>query len=417
MRVQHQRVNITWTHFKQKNLGFSVTVRLMLLLCVLFNYTHASSESDSSIIAGDAQFERYLPLLQHQRVAVCANNASAVAGLNIVLQLQQRGIKVRKIFSPEHGFLGTNAAGAKVANTMLNNIAIISLYGTHDKPTQAELADVDIIVYDLQDVGVRYYTYISTLQKLMEAAITYAKPLLILDRPNPNGFYIDGPILEEKYKSFVGMQAIPLVYGMTSGEYAKMLVGEQWLDLDLSHKAQQLQLTIIPVINYNHQSKYQLDLKPSPNLPNMSAVYWYPSLGLFEGSQLSIGRGTAMPFQVIGHPAYKQEFSFVPHAEPYATEPRLAGQLCHGWDLRMSASQVLLKLHGQLDLSWLINSYQQFPCHDKFFTPFFDQLAGTASLRQQIIAGFTESQIRASWQEDLSKFKTIRQKYLLYSES
>jgi uncharacterized protein YbbC (DUF1343 family) len=294
---------------------------------------------------------------------------------------------------------------------------IVSLYGKKDKPTKNDLADVDVIIFDIQDVGVRYYTYISSLQRIMEAVSEYNKPLIILDRANPNGFYIDGPILEPKYKSFVGMQAIPIVYGMTIGEYARMLVGEEWLDLSPKNKSQQLKLTIIPVANYTHASKYQLTDKPSPNLPNMTAIYLYPSLGWFEGTQLSIGRGTSTPFQVIGHPDYKTDFSFTPHPMSGATNPPFNGKLCYGWDLQMSANDALEQVNGRINLEYLLRAYKEFPDKAHFFTNFFDKLAGNDSLKQQIIAGKTESEIRSSWQPGLKKFATIRNKYLLYPEN
>lgn len=279
---------------------------ILLVLALILQLTTANAAN--TLQAADANFASYLPLLANQRVAIFTNNASQVDGQNIVKVLLQHNVNIVKIFSPEHGFSGLSDAGTKVANSEESNLQIISLYGKKDQPSAQDLNNVDVIVFDIQDVGVRYYTYISSLQKLMEAATNNHKPLIILDRPNPNASYIDGPILEAKYKSFVGMQAIPIVYGMTIGEYAKMLVGEKWLDLMPKSKASQLKLTIIPMLNYTHASKYQIDIRPSPNLPNMAAIYWYPSLGWFEGTQLSVGRGTEMPFQVLGYPGFKSEF-------------------------------------------------------------------------------------------------------------
>ena len=386
-----------------------LTIALMLQLI--------TANAANTVQAADANFASYLPLLANQRVAIFTNNASQVDGQNIVNVLLQHNVNIVKIFSPEHGFSGLSDAGAKVANSKESNLQIISLYGKKDQPSAQDLNNVDVIVFDIQDVGVRYYTYISSLQKLMEAATNNHKPLIILDRPNPNASYIDGPILEAKYKSFVGMQAIPIVYGMTIGEYAKMLVGEKWLDLMPKSKASQLKLTIIPMLNYTHASKYQIDIRPSPNLPNMAAIYWYPSLGWFEGTQLSVGRGTEMPFQVLGYPGFKSEFSFKPQPSTGALNPPLNGQICHGWNLQMSESAVFLQINGQIQLRYLIDSYQQFPNKSKFFTLFFSKLAGTDSLRQQIIAGTSESEIRRSWQKGLQQFKLIRIKYLLYPES
>ncbi len=377
----------------------------------------ASVNANELIQPADANFTSYVPLLKNQRVAIFANNASQINGQNIVNALLERKVNIVKIFSPEHGFSGLSDAGSEVANSQESNLQIISLYGKKDKPSAEDLNNVDIIVFDIQDVGVRYYTYISSLQKLMEAAAENNKPLIILDRPNPNAYYVDGPILEKKYKSFVGMQPVPIVYGMTIGEYANMLVGEKWLDLKPKVKAQTLKLKIIPITNYTHNSQYQITTRPSPNLPNMTAIYWYPSLGWFEGTQLSIGRGTAMPFQVLGYPTFNTEFSFIPQPTTGAMNPPLNGQLCHGWDLQMSESTAYQQTYGKIRLDYLISSYQEFPEKDKFFTSFFVKLAGTDLLRQQIIMGKSESEIRASWQNDLQQFKLIRAKYLLYPES
>jgi uncharacterized protein YbbC (DUF1343 family) len=389
---------------------------IFFLICSIILPFFAQAES---IINGDARFELYESQISNKRVAVFANNSSQVNGQNIVDFLSKKQINIVKVFTPEHGFNVEADAGSAVnnQNSADSKPKIVSLYGKKDKPTKNDLADVDVIIFDIQDVGVRYYTYISSLQRIMEAVSEYNKPLIILDRANPNGFYIDGPILEPKYKSFVGMQAIPIVYGMTIGEYARMLVGEEWLDLSPKNKSQQLKLTIIPVANYTHASKYQLTDKPSPNLPNMTAIYLYPSLGWFEGTQLSIGRGTSTPFQVIGHPDYKTDFSFTPHPMSGATNPPFNGKLCYGWDLQMSANDALEQVNGRINLEYLLRAYKEFPDKAHFFTNFFDKLAGNDSLKQQIIAGKTESEIRSSWQPGLKKFATIRNKYLLYPEN
>ncbi len=389
---------------------------IFFFICYLTLSLYANAES---IINGDAQFELYESQISNKRVAVFANNSSQVNGQNIVDFLIKKQINIVKVFTPEHGFNVEADAGSAVTNqnSADSKVRIVSLYGKKDKPSKSDLADVDIIIFDIQDVGVRYYTYISSLQKMMEAASEYNKPLIILDRANPNGFYIDGPILEPKYKSFVGMQAIPIVYGMTIGEYARMLVGEKWLDLKPKSKASQLKLTIIPVANYTHASKYQLTDKPSPNLPNMTAIYLYPSLGWFEGTRLSIGRGTSMPFQVIGHPDYKTDFSFTPHPMSGATNPPLNGKLCYGWDLQMPADEALEQTNGKINLEYLLRAYKEFPDKAHFFTNFFDKLAGNSNLKQQIIAGKTESEIRSSWQPGLTKFATIRNRYLIYPEN
>lgn len=387
-------------------------ISLFILILVI-----STAHANDSVQPADANFAAYLPLLQNQRVAIFANNASQVQDQNIVNALLERKINIVKIFSPEHGFSGVSDAGSEVANSRESNLQIISLYGKKDKPSAEDLSNVDVIVFDIQDVGVRYYTYISSLQKLMEAATENNKPLIILDRPNPNAFYIDGPVLENKYKSFVGMQAVPIVYGMTIGEYAKMLVGQKWLDVKPKSKAQELKLSVIPISNYTHASKYSIVTRPSPNLPNMTSIYWYPSLGWFEGTQLSVGRGTAMPFQVLGYPTFNSNFSFTPKPTQGAINPPLNGKLCYGWNFQMNESNAYQQTHGQIQLSYLISSYQQFPEKDKFFTAFFAKLAGTDLLRQQIIANKSESEIRASWQENLQQFKLIREKYLLYPEN
>lgn len=392
----------------------------MRLIIICFALISSSLTYAQNIQNGDQQFKRYEAALTGKKVAVFANNASQVDNQNIVNFLLQNKINVVKIFTPEHGFSVEKDAGAAVGeqqNEFNHKLQVVSLYGSKDKPDSNDLKNVDIVVFDIQDVGVRFYTYISSLQKLMEALADNNKPLLILDRANPNSFYIDGPVLERKYKSFVGMQAIPIVYGMTIGEYAQMLIGEQWLDLKPKNKAKKLRLQIIPVAGYTHASKYVIDSKPSPNLPNMTAIYLYPSLGLFEGTQLSIGRGTDMPFQVIGHPDYKTDFSFTPEPTTGATNPPLKGKICYGWNLQKSPDETLTLLNGQINLNYLITAYHAYPDKEHFFTPFFDKLAGINLLKKQIITGKSESEIRESWQPELAKFKRIRHKYLIYPES
>lgn len=365
-----------------------------------------------------ANYSAYANLIQNKRVAVFANNASQVDGETIVNFLLQKNINIVKIFSPEHGFSGNADAGAKVSNDRINNIPVISLYGTKEQPSKQDLANVDIIVFDIQDVGVRYYTYISSLQKLMEAAAYNNKPIIILDRPNPNANYVDGPVLESNYHSFVGMQAIPIVYGMTIGEYAKMLVGEQWLNLKPKSLALNLDLTVIPIQNYSHDSYYAIPAKPSPNLPNMNSILWYPSLGWFEGTKLSIGRGTNAPFQVLGSDKTTGEsFSFTPHSTVGALHPPLENKLCYGWNLRMSESHATAQINKQIQLSLLINSYNNYSDKAHFFTPFFEKLVGNSQLRQQIINNTSESEIRKSWESGINKFKKTRAKYLIYPDS
>jgi uncharacterized protein YbbC (DUF1343 family) len=393
--------------------------------------------------------DQYLPLLQGQSVAVFANPTSIVGSSHLVDTLLKKGIHIQKIFSPEHGFRGDADAGATVGNQTdpQTGIPVVSLYGSKLKPTADDLADVDVLLFDIQDVGVRFYTYISSLQKFLESAIENNRPLIILDRPDPNGFYVDGPVLDPKFKSFVGMQPIPVVYGMTIGEYARMLVGEQWLDpsvtnqLNAIHAINQsaeridsllrtlqkrpvnihlndFRLIVIPCRNYTHKSRYTLPVKPSPNLPNMQSVYLYPSLCLFEGTQISLGRGTSKPFQQFGHPSFPPGgYSFTPESLPGARNPPQLGQLCYGYDL--SRIDVAKETGNRWNLKWILKAYALFPDKDHFFTgngSGFDRLAGTAILEQQIREGLTEEDIRKSWEPALGNFKKIRKKYLLYAD-
>jgi uncharacterized protein YbbC (DUF1343 family) len=286
------------------------------------------------------------------------------------------------------------------------------LYQESKKPDKADLEDIDVVIFDIQDVGVRFYTFISTLHYIMEACAENKKSLIVLDRPNPNGFYVDGPVLEPEYRSFVGMHEVPLVYGMTIGEYATMINGEGWLNGGLK-----CDLTVIPCANYDHKSKYDLPVRPSPNLPTMNGIYLYPSLCLFEGTALSVGRGTDFPFEVFGHPDMQNcNFSFVPEPKLGAdTDPLLKDQVCMGVDLRYLRDAGHDR-PARIDLQWLIFAYNHFPDKSKFFNDYFEQLAGNAVLRKQIIMGLPEEEIRDTWKEDLEKFKLIREKYLLYQD-
>jgi uncharacterized protein YbbC (DUF1343 family) len=361
------------------------------------------------------QPQSYLPLLMGKRVAVFANQTSKVGQKHLIDVLLENHIEVVKIFTPEHGFRGDVDEFVKNSKDMRTGLPIISLYGKKLKPSAADLRDVDIILFDIQDVGVRFYTYISSLQKLMEAALQYHKPLIILDRPNPNGFYIDGPVLEPRYQSFTGMQPVPLVYGMTIGEYAKMLVGEEWLNVKPKARAKKLKLVVVPCVNYTHQSLYELPVKPSPNLPNMQSIYFYPAIGLMEATVMSVGRGTDKPFQVYGHPHLPLAFHFTPRAKPYAKYPDYRNTVCYGWDLSGSKEAVLKEINSQLQIKYLIQAYQLYPNKKHFFAG-FSASAGTHKLEQQIKAGMDAAQIRASWQPALRKFKLIRQKYLIYAD-
>jgi uncharacterized protein YbbC (DUF1343 family) len=361
---------------------------------------------------GAEQINEYLPLLQGKRVAILTNYTALVNGTNVVDTLVRRGVNIVKIFSPEHGFRGDADAGATVGNQVdaKTGIPIISLYGSKRKPSADDLADVDILLYDIQDVGIRFYTYPASLQRYMESAIENHRPLIILDRPDPNGQYVDGPVLDTAFRSFVGMQPVPVVYGMTIGEYARMLVGEGWVPGSSGFK-----LTVIPCRHYTHRSKYTLPVKPSPNLPNMQSVYLYPSLCLFEGTAISLGRGTDKPFQQFGAPSLPHDlYSFTPQSVPGATSPPLLGQVCFGYDL--SSIDVA---HDTMSLHWLLLAYRLFPDKEHFFNgngSGFDRLAGSSVLRQQIRDGLSLAAIRESWQPALNHFKTIRKKYLLYAE-
>lgn len=376
----------------------------ILLVCNCFSAT-----AQVRVLTGAERTDAYLPLLQGKRVGMLVNQTSIIGNSHLVDSLLQRNVKIVKIFSPEHGFRGEADAGEKIGNTKdrKTGLPIVSLYGKHRKPDATDLADVDILVFDLQDVGTRFYTYISSLQELMEAAAEHHKPLLVLDRPNPNGHYIDGPVLDTAFRSFVGMQPIPTVHGMTVGEYATMLNGEGWL----SNKAQ-CELTVIPCANYTHRTLYQLPVKPSPNLPNMASIYLYPSTCLFEGTVFSLGRGTEKPFQVYGHPKLpKNLFSFTPRSMPGAKSPVLMDQTCYGYDLSHEAHA-----DNKIRLDWIINAYRLFPDKEKFFNAFFNKLAGSKELMQQIKAGQSPDEIRRTWEPGLAAFQQIRRKYLLYED-
>jgi len=370
----------------------------------------------AQIITGAEQTNRYFPLLQHKKVAVCFNPTSVIGSIHLVDTLLSANINIVKIFAPEHGFRGEAEAGAVIQSAIdqKSGIPIISLYGKNKKPTPEQLRNVDIILFDMQDVGCRFFTYISTLHYVMEAAAVAKTVVLILDRPNPNGYFTDGPVLEEKYKSFVGMHPVPVVHGMTIGEYAQMINGEKWLEDNLV-----CELQIIECKNYTHSSRYSLPIKPSPNLGSDEAIYLYPSLCLFEGTDISLGRGTATPFQVFGHPDLTiGDYYFTPEPIKGVSEnPPQKGKKCRGFNLTNEAKSNL-QGNNSVNLSYLITAYKHFPKEMKFFTSpdFFDKLAGNSTLRWQIINGRTEEEIRASWQPALDNFKKTRSKYLIYPE-
>jgi uncharacterized protein YbbC (DUF1343 family) len=372
------------------------------------------AQSDSKIMVGAEQTELYFPLLKDKQIAVVANHTSLIVNDHLVDSLVRAKLAVVKIFSPEHGFRGKADAGQLIDNKidLVTGLPIISLYGSHKKPTTEDLQDVELVVFDIQDVGARFYTYISTMTYVMEACAENNIPVIILDRPNPNGFYVDGPVMDTAFKSFVGMHPVPIVHGMTVGEYAKMVNGQFWMKDSI-----QCDLTVIPVADYTHNDFYVLPEQPSPNLPNKYAVYLYPSLCLFEGTDVSIGRGTDYPFQVIGHPDFLLgSYIFVPRSIPgVATHPKHEGVYCNGQNL-IGYAQEMENNPAQLNLTWLLGYHDALNGEVEFFTDYFTLLAGTNQLQQQIEDGWTEEQIRASWQADLDDFKDIRKKYLLYPD-
>jgi uncharacterized protein YbbC (DUF1343 family) len=396
------------------------------------NNSAIKTTAKSEVITGADRMEVYLPLLKGKTVAVFANPTSMVGSVHLVDTLLRSDIKVVKIFGPEHGFRGDADAGEHVndATDKKTGLPVISLYGDHKKLTAADVKDVDVLVFDIQDVGVRFYTYISSLQYYLEAALENHKPLLILDRPNPNGFYVDGPVLNMQFKSFVGMQPIPIVYGMTIGEYALMLAGENWLspeanainayNITTKETADTpFHVLVIKCKNYDHNSKYILPVNPSPNLKEMQSIYLYPSTCFFEGTALSEGRGTDKPFQIFGHPSLpKNLYSFTPMPNAGAKSSKCFGLKCYGWNLSGSNEEVLQNLDGRIQLKYLITAYKLFPGKDSFFLKnnFINKLAGNDQLAQQIKTGLSEKEIRESWEPALSNFKKIRKKYLLYND-
>ncbi len=369
---------------------------------------------NSDVITGAMQTDAYLPLLSGKRIALVVNQTSMIDNTHLVDSLVHRGVRIEKIFAPEHGFRGNYDDGAAVKNSIdpATGIAIISLYGNNKKPTAEQLKDIDMVVFDIQDVGVRFYTFLSTMHYAMEACAENDIPLLLLDRPNPNGFYVDGPVLKSAFRSFVGMHPIPVVHGMTLGELAQMINAEGWLTNGVH-----CDLQIIPCKNYDHHTKYQLPVNPSPNLRSMESIYLYPSLCFFEGTAVSVGRGTDHPFQVIGSPWYPATgFAFIPQSSFGSASPPFQGERCNGFDLTGMTAAMLIQ--QKFTLSYLLNMYSGFTDKEKFFLPggFFNKLAGTDELRLQLEAGLTEEEIRISWQDDLTAFRKMRKQYVLYPD-
>lgn len=368
------------------------------------------------ITVGAERINTYVPQLKNLSVGVVANQTSLIAGRHLVDTLLSLDVQVKKVFAPEHGFRGDAGAGETIRNGVdaLTGLPVMSLYGSTKKPTKEMLQDLDVLIFDIQDVGARFYTYLSTLHYVMEACAENGKKLIVLDRPNPNGFYIDGPALQPAFKSFVGMHPIPVVHGCTLGEMAQMINGEGWLKDGV-----QCELQVISCVHYNHLSLYQVPVRPSPNLPNASSIYLYPSLCFFEGTIVSVGRGTDAPFQVIGYPGNTTgTYAFTPHDIAHvAMNPPHKNQLCHGHALSEFGQYHFLSAH-QIYLQWLIGLYQGSTNKDRFFSDpaFFDKLAGTDQLRKQIIGNMDEATIRATWQPGIEKYKVLRKKYLLYAD-
>ena len=396
------------------------TLKIVLTLGLLMPFSCKSQGDKSPLqpIPAAQNMGRYLPLLQSKQIGLVANQTSVVKNSTMETEsfthladtLRSLGISLKKVFAPEHGFRGTADAGAHISSGVdqKTGLEVISLYGANKKPRVEDLADIDLMIFDIQDVGVRFYTYVSTLHYVMEACAEQNIPLIVLDRPNPNAHYIDGPLLKDDFKSFVGMHPVPVVYGMTIGEYAKMINGESWLQGQIK-----TDLTVISVENYTHHTPYALPIAPSPNLRSKQAIALYPSLCFFEGTPISAGRGTNRPFEIFGAPNLNVErypFEFRPVARQGAKWAKFKDEICHGLDL----GQITPGEH--LELGWLIDTYNEAADKENFFNPFFDKLAGTDQLKKDIQAGLNKEEIYARWTKELEDFEQIRAKYLLYTD-
>lgn len=362
-------------------------------------------------VSGASRMEMYLPLVKNSSVGVVGNQTSVMDnGTHLIDTLLSNNVNIIRIFTPEHGFRGTADEGAFIASGVdeKTGIPIVSLYGKNKKPSAEQLQNIDILLFDLQDVGTRFYTYISTMTYVMEAAAENNIPVIVLDRPNPNGFYVDGPVLEPENASFVGMHCVPIVYGLTIGEYAMMVNGEKWLNNGV-----QCDLTVIPLGNYDRNAIYKLPVKPSPNLPNWEAVYLYPSLCLFEGTNVSVGRGTDVPFQVYGHPDMTDDYVFIPRTSEGRRAPLYSDKECHGKNLTEYAHHYKNN-DKKLNLAWIFDARKQLKDDDNFFNSYFIKLVGVAGMQENINSGLTEDEIRSSWQTGIDKYLKIRDKYLIY---
>ena len=382
-----------------KNTVFSLWLLLLLW----------GNSISAQILPGAQDTQGYLPLLQGKKIGVVAHAASEIyhngKATHLIDSLLAHHIEVQKIFAPEHGFRSKEDNGAIIKDEIdsLTQLPIVSLHGKNRKPQKKQLENIDLMLFDLQDVGVRFYTYLSTLHLVMEACAENNIPLVVLDRPNPNGHYVDGPVMEEEHKGFLGMHSIPIVHGLTLGEFAQMINGEGWLNNE-----QKCALTVIKNKNYTHSTAYDLPVRPSPNLPNATAINLYPSLCLFEQTPISIGRGTEKQFQIYGHPKLKGDFNFIPQPNFGAKYPKLEGESCYGENLENTPRL------NQLSLKWLMDAYAAYPDQANFFSARFVVLAGTKKLEEAIQAGWSEAEIRASWAPQLDAFKRMRSQYLLY---
>jgi len=399
---------------KYDQFNYSLKNTTAYRFCIIFIFILSVRSLMATVIPGAYQFSKYVPSLKGLKVAIVANHTSMIGNVHLVDTLLAQDVKVKKIFAPEHGFRGNAANGEHINNSIdkKSGLPIVSLYGKQKKPSSKELKGIDAIIFDMQDVGVRYYTYLTTMHYIMEACAENNISLWILDRPNPNGHYIDGPVLDPKFtQSMVGLHPIPLVHGMTLGELAMMIKGEKWIS-----KANKLSLFVVPVKHYDHNTEYQLPIAPSPNLPTPASIILYPSLGLFEGTIMSMGRGTQWPFEVLGAPWFHEgKFQFTPNDIPgKAINPPYKGQLCKGLHLDNFAYDYL-KDYQKIYLLWMIEMYKSYGSKPEFFNSFFDKLAGTPDLKKQIIEGKTEAEIRASWESELQQFKKIRRNYLIYA--
>lgn len=385
--------------------------RVIAAIIVVIVYLCSCYGIKKTPVPGAVQIDQYRHLIEGKTVAVVANQTSMVGQTHLIDNLMNIGIDIKVIFAPEHGFRDLAADGAVIndGKDPSTGIPVKSLYGAQFKPSPQDLAGIEVVIFDIQDVGTRFYTYISTLHYVMEACAENNVKCIVLDRPNPNGFYFDGNMADTAFRSFVGMHPVPVAHGMTVGEYAQMINGEGWLKGGIK-----CDLEVIKCKNYTHKTLYELPVRPSPNLPNQTSVYLYPSICFFEGTSISLGRGTPFPFQVYGSPLLPDRgFSFTPESLPESTKPPLLGVKCYGVDLRNAIRDKIVPSPG-INLKWVIDAYNAYPEKDKFFTPYFDKLAAGPVLREQIQKGMTAEQIRASWKEGLDKFGEIRKKYLLY---